>query len=72
MLCHNVQLVPEESILKQAIELSVKIRHSLQDCLYLAVAEMHRIPLITADEPFFKKASPHHPEMILLSKWRMN
>ncbi len=67
-----VQLVPEEDILMRAIELSAKVRHSLQDCLYLAVADLHRIPLITADEPFVKKAAPHHQEIHLLSKWRMN
>ena len=67
-----VQLVPEENILAQAIELSVKIHHPLQDCLYLAVATIHRAPLITADEPFFKKAVGHHPYIYLLSKWRTN
>jgi predicted nucleic acid-binding protein len=67
-----VQLVAEETILPRAIELSIKVRHSLQDCLYLAVADLRRIPLITADEPFFKRAAAHHPDIHLLSKWRMN
>jgi predicted nucleic acid-binding protein len=67
-----VQLVPEEEVLERAIELSAKLRHSLQDCLYLAAAELRRLPLITADEPFVKKAVAHHPDMHLLSKWRLN
>jgi predicted nucleic acid-binding protein len=67
-----VQLVPEEDILTRAIELSTKIRHPLQDCLYLAVAEMHRIPLLTADEPFYKKAVTHYPETHFLLRWRLH
>jgi predicted nucleic acid-binding protein len=67
-----VQLVPEEAILLRAIELSVEVRHALQDCLYLAVADLHHVPLITADEPFYKKVIAHHPEIHLLAKWRMN
>ena len=67
-----VQLVAEESILLRAIELSIKVGHPLQDCLYLAVADLHRVPLITADEPFYKKAAGHHPDIHLLSTWRMN
>jgi predicted nucleic acid-binding protein len=67
-----VQLIPEENILLHAIELSGKVRHSLQDCLYLAVAEIHGLPLVTADEPFFKKAVPHYANTHFLSTWRMN
>ena len=36
------------------------------------VAQLHRIPLLTADEPFFKRVSAHHPEIHFLPKWRMN
>jgi predicted nucleic acid-binding protein len=67
-----VQLVAEETILLRAVELSVQVRHPLQDCLYLAVADVRRVPLITADEPFYKKAAGHHPDIHLLSTWRMN
>ncbi len=67
-----VQLAAEDTILLRAIELSIKVRHPLQDCLYLAVADLHRVPLITADEPFYKKAAGHHPDIHLLSTWRMN
>lgn len=67
-----VQLVPEQDILHRAIKLSNKLRHPLQDCLYLAAAELHSVPLITADEPFFKKAAGHHAAIHRLSQWRMN
>ena len=67
-----VQLVPDAEILHRAIELAIKIRHPLQDCLYLAVAEHYRVPLITADEPFRKKAVTHHPETHYLMTWQMN
>src|ERR1700722_5363981 len=68
----TISLVPEAQLLQQAITLSIEIKHTLQDCLYLAVAAAHGIPLITADEPFHKKAVSHYREIHLLSKWRAN
>ena len=67
-----VRLVLEDDILMRGIELSVKIGHALQDCLYLAVADLHQAQLITADEPFVKKAASHYSDIQLLSKWRLN
>jgi predicted nucleic acid-binding protein len=67
-----ISLMPEAQLLQQAITLSIEIKHTLQDCLYLAVAAAHRIPLITADEPFHNKAVSHYREIHLLSKWRAN
>lgn len=67
-----VELIPEADILGRAIELSLKIRHPLQDCLYLATAELHRAPLITADKPFFERASAQFPDVHFLLKWRIN
>lgn len=40
----------------RATEISVKIGHQLQDCLYVAVAERLTVPLITADKKLLEKA----------------
>jgi predicted nucleic acid-binding protein len=65
-----VRLVPEDEILLCGIALSGKLKHPLQDCLYLAVAEMRQLPFVTADQAFIKKT--RYPKTFLLSKWRAN
>lgn len=62
----TISLIPESDILTQAVELSIKIKHPLPDCLYLAVAMQLDADLITADRPFFKRASRHYPRISLL------
>jgi predicted nucleic acid-binding protein len=52
-----VALVPEHELLSAAIRLSAEVRHSLQDCLYLAAAAREGLPLVTADEPFYRRAT---------------
>jgi predicted nucleic acid-binding protein len=61
-----VVLVPYERLLPLAIDLSLQIQHPVQDCLYLAVARQHGIPLITADRPLHERAAPVFPEVRLL------
>jgi predicted nucleic acid-binding protein len=47
-----VRLMPTERHLEAAIALAVQLRHSLYDCLYLALALVERVQLITADQRF--------------------
>jgi predicted nucleic acid-binding protein len=61
-----VTLLPENDLLGEAIQLSVKLRHSLQDCLYLAAAMRLDAPLITADKPFQQRAAQFYPRITLL------
>jgi predicted nucleic acid-binding protein len=65
-----VYLVENEDLLAEAEQLSVDLKHALQDCLYLALAQRERTILITADEPFVKKARPVYPEIELLSTYQ--
>ncbi len=53
----TVTLEPVACDFSVATKLSMDIRHSLQDCLYLAVAKRLNVPLITADEKFLKKTA---------------
>jgi predicted nucleic acid-binding protein len=54
-----VRLVPTERYLEGAIALAMQLRHSLYDCLYLALALDERAPLVTADGRFVE-AVRHH------------
>ena len=44
-----VTLIPQEELLEAALELSLEIKHNLQDCLYLAAARRLDASLVTAD-----------------------
>lgn len=49
------ELFPCADVLPTALNLAVRLRHSVYDCLYLALAVREGGALITADEEFFKK-----------------
>lgn len=51
-----VSLVPDKDLLSRAELLAIELRHPVQDCLYLALAQQHDVPLVTADDVFQKKA----------------
>lgn len=54
-----------ESVLKTALE----YRHSVYDCLYVALALKAACGLITADERLFRKFSPRIQNVRLLRDW---
>jgi predicted nucleic acid-binding protein len=54
-----VRLVPTERYLEAAIALATELRHSLYDCLYLALALDERAPLVTADGRFVQAVRRH-------------
>jgi predicted nucleic acid-binding protein len=68
----TITLVPESAILQDAVELALSIKHTLQDCLYLAAARQLGARLVTADEPFFKRAQKHYPAMEMLPGCQAN
>lgn len=54
-----VRLVPTERYLEAAIVLATELRHSLYDCIYLALALDERAPLMTADQRFVEAVRRH-------------
>lgn len=50
-------LVPSADILGRATELALSLRHPIYDCTYLAVAELRKAPLVTADRRLLEAAS---------------
>ncbi len=62
-----IGLVPDHELMDKAIRLSVELKHSLQDCLYLAAARHLQVPLITADRVFKERVAELYPEVRLLA-----
>jgi len=62
----TIALLPESELLEEAIRLSVKIPHTLQDCLYLAAAVRLDASLITADRPFHDRVKPFYKKISML------
>jgi predicted nucleic acid-binding protein len=48
-------------LLTRAAEIALKLRHALQDCIYIACAERHGVELVTADASLLKRAAPLFP-----------
>jgi len=61
-----VALMPDEVDLPKAAELALQVRHPLQDCLYLALAERLGASLVTADPKFAGRAFAVYSKVQLL------
>ena len=61
-----LELIPDETLLKEACGLSVSLGHPLADCLYLELAYRWNIPLVTADRVFHGRVSERFPKVRLL------
>ncbi len=60
-------LLPTEKDEPQVIDLALKLKHPFQDCLYLALAQRLRIPLVTADPKFIERTAGRYPTVQPLS-----
>ncbi len=49
-------LVPSEDLGVRALELAIALEHPVYDCVYLALAERERAPIITADRALLRAA----------------
>jgi predicted nucleic acid-binding protein len=65
-------LTPDRELLPEAVALATKIKHALQDCLYLAVAIRFHAPLVTADRTFHERARPIYKQITLLKGCESN
>lgn len=48
-------IIPTHLFFPRALNMSIILNHPVYDCIYLAVAELYSIDLITADRRFFNK-----------------
>jgi predicted nucleic acid-binding protein len=53
----QIFLLPNSEDIEAGVALALELRHSLPDCLYLAVAERLGVALITADRAFARRAT---------------
>ena len=65
-------LTADRELLPEAIALATKLKHTLHDCLYLAVAIRSHAPLITADHTFCERARPLYKKVTLLKGCEKN
>jgi predicted nucleic acid-binding protein len=61
-----LSLIPERDLLPHAVKLSVEIKHTLHDCMYLAAAQALNARLVTADRPFQQRAVRFYTQISLL------
>jgi predicted nucleic acid-binding protein len=48
-VAHFDSIVSVDQLAARAMELAVDLRHPIYDCLYLALAERERVPIVSAD-----------------------
>lgn len=68
----TITVVPEGALLQDAVKLALGIKHTFQDCLYLAAARQLDARLITADRPFYKRARTDYAKIELLAGCERN
>lgn len=51
-----VRLIPDDALFSLAVEISVRVRHALPDCLYYAAAQSTRMTLVTSDRAMYGRA----------------
>lgn len=54
-LAQAVKLVPSALLIDEALNLGLELAHPVYDCLYLALASELRLPVVTADERFWRR-----------------
>ncbi|VTR91667.1 twitching motility protein : Uncharacterized protein OS=Rhizobium freirei PRF 81 GN=RHSP_41021 PE=4 SV=1: PIN [Gemmata massiliana] len=65
----NLRLTPDRVLMAEAAGRSLALGHSLADCLYLALAARHNVPLVTADAPFRDAVRGIFPDIHLLAEF---
>ncbi|MGH2632643.1 MAG: type II toxin-antitoxin system VapC family toxin [Tepidiformaceae bacterium] len=60
-----VRLVPTEELVEYALDLAVRHRHAVYDCLYLALALREDCFFVTADREFYGRVSPGLPNNVV-------
>jgi len=62
----RIVLIPDELDLEAGSSIALDLSHPLPYCLYLALAIRLSVPLVTADQPFARRAAQSYPDIRLL------
>ena len=68
-----VRLALDRDLLKPALHLAVELGHPVYDCLYLALAQVRNLPLVTADNRLILAMKRRHretPRVLALAELR--
>ena len=57
----RVNYVPDKALIAAAAEIALRIKHNLQDCLYIACAARDGVEMFTADVRLLERAAAHFP-----------
>jgi predicted nucleic acid-binding protein len=49
-------IFPARDLMKEALSLAFRMKHSVYDCIYLALARREGVPLVTADDELIASA----------------
>ncbi|MGH7242368.1 MAG: type II toxin-antitoxin system VapC family toxin [Phycisphaerales bacterium] len=61
-----LDLVPIEDVYPRAVDLALRVKHTIPDCLYVIAAQDHEATVITADQPMHERCSPAYSRISLL------
>lgn len=64
----HVELIPSGALLQPAIDLALQIKHPLQDCLYVALAQRFDCALATSDPKLAARARTVHPRVAMIGE----
>ncbi|MCE5279168.1 MAG: type II toxin-antitoxin system VapC family toxin [Planctomycetaceae bacterium] len=53
-----LEITPSRNLVESALEIALKLNHSVYDCLYLALALSHNCALITGDQRLIDHVAP--------------
>ena len=67
-----IQLVSDAELFAQSVEMAFLIRHTLSDCLYLALAKRLDVQVVTADGPMFDRGNQHYSKVTFLPGVKRN
>lgn len=65
---HALRLFPQGELMGPACDHALRLRHSLADCIYLALAEREGAALVTADAAFAEKARASYKAVRVLGE----
>jgi predicted nucleic acid-binding protein len=65
----RLPLAPIGDLAVVALELALRHRHAVYDCLYVALAADLKWDLVTADQKLFTTFGPTFPNVFLLRNW---
>jgi len=64
------EVIPTTDLLPEAFGISCRVHHPVYDVVYLALAARRRLPLLTADQEFYRKIRASYPAAVLLDDLR--